>query len=83
MTNSAVTHSDTRIALNRGLHYNDSELDGLSVRGKNDSSLLESIDSNQMVRNLTAAQKYYMMDYFVTFTCNQKNILVQSLSKLG
>ena len=72
MTNSAVTHSDTRIALNRGLHYNDSELDGLSVRGKNDSSLLESIDSNQMVRNLTAAQKYYMMDYFVTFTCNQK-----------
>ena len=83
MTNAAVTHSDTRIALNRGLHYNDSELDGLSVRGKNDSSLLESIDSNQMVRNLTAAQKYYMMDYFVTFTCNKKNMLVQCLSKLG
>ena len=72
MTNAAVTHSDTRIALNRGLCYDDKELDGLSVRGKNDSALLESIDSNQMVRNLTAAQKYYLMDYFVTFTCNQK-----------
>ena len=67
MTNAAVTHSDTRIALNRGLCYDDKELDGLSVRGKNDSALLESIDSNQMVRNLIAAQYYYLMDYYYYF----------------
>ena len=71
MVNLAVTHSDTRIAMKRGLCFDEDETNCLSVRGQNDSPMLESIDSNQMVKNLTAAQKYHLMDYFVTFTCNQ------------
>ena len=35
---------------------------------------LESIDSKQIVKNLTAAQKLYLMDFFVTFTCNKKTL---------
>ena len=78
MVNLTANHSDTRIVLNRGLHVGNNETNnpssstGLSVRGKIDSGMLESIDSKQMVKNLTAAQKFYLMDYFVTFTCNQK-----------
>ena len=78
MVNLTANHSDTRIVLNRGLHVGNNETSnpssstGLSVRGENDSGMLESIDSKQMVKNLIAAQKFYLMDYFVTFTCNQK-----------
>jgi hypothetical protein len=58
--------------MNRGLTASSDESSGLAVRGKNDSALLESIDSKKMVRNLSTAQKYMKNDFFVTYTCNQK-----------
>lgn len=72
LTNLAANHCDTRIMLNRGLTAAKDESGGLGLRGKGDSGLLESIDSKQMVKNLCASQKYHSMDYFLTFTCNQK-----------
>ena len=72
LTNLSINHQDTRIVLNRGLTAAGDESGGLGLRGKGDSALLESIDSKQMVKNLCSSQKYHKMDFFLTFTCNQK-----------
>ena len=73
LTNLSVSHSDTRIVLNRGLTACEDRTGGLGVRGNHDdSALLESIDSKRIVKNLCASQKYHKMDFFLTFTCNQK-----------
>ena len=56
LTNLSVNHSDTRIVLNRCLTASDDDSGGLGIRAKNDSALLESIDSRQMVCNLSASQ---------------------------
>jgi predicted GIY-YIG superfamily endonuclease len=72
LTNLSATHFDTRVCLNRGLTSSSDELGGLGVRGQNDSGLLESFDSNEVVKNLCASQSYHFMDMFLTFTCNQK-----------
>ena len=72
MTNLSTTHFDTRVCLNRGLTSNNDALGGLGIRGKNDNGLLESFDSNAIVKNLCASQSYHFMDMFLTFTCNQK-----------
>ena len=58
--------------MNRGLTASDDDSGGLGIRAKNDSALLESIDSRQMVCNLSASQKIMKMDFFLTFTCNQR-----------
>ena len=82
MTNLAVNHEDSRIVLHRGLTVDKDSDIGLGVRGKKngDSSLLESIDSKQMVKNLSSAEKYIdSFDFFITLTCNMKKILVQEL----
>ena len=58
--------------LNRGLTVGDDKTGGLGVRGKGDSSLLESVDNKQMVRNLCMSQKFIAWDHFLTHTCNMK-----------
>ena len=73
MTNVAANHEDTRLILNRGLTVGDDKYGGLCVRGKSDNSLMSSIDSKQMVRNLCCSGKYHKWTHFLTFTCNQKN----------
>ena len=72
LTNLYVNHSDKMIVFNRGLTAAGDESGGLGLRCKNDSALLESVDSKQMVKNLCVFQKYHNMDFFLTFTCNQK-----------
>ena len=67
-----MNHSDTRMVLHKGLTVAEDELGGLEVRQKNDSALLGSVNSKQVVRNLCASQKYHHMDFFITLTCNQK-----------
>ena len=59
LTNLAANHEDTRLILNRGLTVADDVKGGLGLRGKGDSSLLESIDNKQMVKNLCFSQKYH------------------------
>ena len=74
MTNLSVNHQDSRIVLNRGLTVGeDNKNNGLALRGSNDSSLLGSIDSKQMVKNLSSSQRYIgSHDFFITLTCNMK-----------
>ena len=75
MTNLAVNHSDTRIVLHRGLTVDENSDLGLGVRGKKegDCALLGSIDSKQMVKNLSSSEKYIgKFDFFITLTCNMK-----------
>ena len=73
LVNLTCNKSDTRLILNRGLTVDTNAASGLGVRCKNDTSLFNSIDSKQMVKNLSASQKHHKMDFFLTFTCNQKS----------
>ena len=71
MANLALNRHDTRLVLNRGFQVADTS-SGLSVNGKNSSSLHDSIDSKKMVRNLCTSQKYKRFTEFLTLTCNMK-----------
>ena len=67
-----MKRQDNKIVLNRGLTV-DSEAKCAHDTGcKNDSSLFESVDNKQMVRNVCFSSEKYPMNLFLTFTCNQK-----------
>ena len=68
--NMAASQSDTRLIIERGLTVPDSKKDNLGVRGQNDSELLGSVDSKQMVKNLCTSQTKIKWSYFLTFTAN-------------
>ena len=70
LTNLTLNREDSRIVLNRGLVVATNET-GLEARGRNQSTLYDSIDSKLMVRNLCASQSFHVMHFFLTFTCNQ------------
>ena len=72
MVNLESNREDTRCIINNGLIVANDKIGGLELRGKGDSSLLESIDSQAMVRNLCSSQIWHKMDVFLTFTCNMK-----------
>lgn len=72
LSNLTMSYNDSRIVLNRGFTVDQGSSTGLGVRCKKDSSLFDSVDSKQMVKNLSASQKYHSMDFFLTFTCNMK-----------
>ena len=82
LTKLSVNHQDTRIALNRVLTASNNRSGGLCLRSKNDSTLLESINSTQMVRNLSVAQKYIKNDFFSTYACNKNNTSVRHRSRV-
>ena len=44
----------------------------IGIKYKGGSVLSQLIDLKQMEKNLCSSQKYHRMDYFLTFTCNQK-----------
>ena len=81
LTNASANHEDTRLILNRGLTVGVDKTGGLGLRGKGDSSLLESVDNKQMVRNLCMSQKYIGWDHFLTYTCNMKTHFGTALVK--
>ena len=66
-----ANHYDTRIFLNRGLQVSDGATRGLSSRGGASDNLLQSINSNKIVKGLCALNYYITMDFFNTYTCNQ------------
>ena len=73
LCNLSANHFDTRIFLQNGLTSGDDEKGGLCLRGKGgDGGLLESFDSNAIVKNLCSSQAYHSFDYFITYTVNQK-----------
>ena len=71
LVNLSLNREDSRICLNRGVTASSSET-GMTVRGGCDGLLSDSIDNKQTVRNLCASQVYHKMDFFLTFTCNQR-----------
>ena len=71
LVNHSLNREDSRIILNRGLMESTSQT-GMKVRSSDDGLLSDSIDNKQHVRNLCSSQKYHKMDFFLTFTCNQK-----------
>lgn len=73
LSNLSANHCDTGITINRGLSADKDDKGGLALRGKSDTSLMESIDSKQMGKNLCISQKFHEWNHFLTFTCNQKN----------
>ena len=55
MSNLVTNKHDSRMVVNKGLTASNDESIGLNLRGGNDStSLLDSIDSEQMIKNLMA-----------------------------
>ena len=71
LSNLTASHEDSRLIMNRGMKVDKNNSSGLGIRGKGDTSLFDSVDSQRMVNNLCASQKYHKMDYFLTYTCNQ------------
>ena len=70
LSNLTLNREDSRIIINRGL-VGSNDTSGLQVRSNHDTMLTDNVDNRQMVRNLCASQRYYAMDLFLTFTCNQ------------
>ena len=73
MANLAASQSDTRLIIDRGLTIGEDKYGNLGVRGRNDSTLLGSMDSKQMVKNLCTSQKKIQWSFFLTFTANQSH----------
>ena len=71
LNNLSINHEDYHIVLNRGLIIYSESTNGIGVTCKNNSSLFQSIDSKQIVRNLCASQKYHKMGLFITFDLNK------------
>lgn len=68
----ASNHSDTRLFSKKGMTAASDSVGGFDLRGKEDSSFLNSIDSRKIVLNLCASQEYFVWDFFLTFTCNMR-----------
>ena len=67
--NLAATQSDTRLIIDRGLTFS-KDNNNIKLRGSNDSELLGSVDSKEMVKNLCTSQSHIKWSYFLTFTAN-------------
>jgi hypothetical protein len=74
LTNISENHEETCLILNRGLTIGEDKTGGLGLRGKGDSSLLESFDNKQMVCNLCMSQKYISWDHFLKMKTNLKAV---------
>ena len=59
----------------RGFVVDNKSSIGLGVRDEGNSTLYESVDSKNMVRNLSTSQKYIKYTWFLTFTANQSGYL--------
>jgi hypothetical protein len=75
LTNLSANHQDTRVSIHRGFASAGDEFGGLGVRRQDDTSLHQSVDGTQNTKNLCASQPYHPMDYFITFSCNQKKYI--------
>ena len=72
LRNLTANKEDVRLIIDRGLQLGEYKTGGLALRGKKDSALHESIDSNENVRCLCISQKFHSWDHFLTHTCSMK-----------
>ena len=71
MANLYASRNDTRLVINRDLTVSQNKNSNLGIKGSVDSSILGSIDSKNMVKNICTSHKYISWYYFLTFTENQ------------
>ncbi len=71
MSNMALSKGDSRQIINRGFQVDANSPLGLRSRNSEHSTLTECVDSQEMVRGLSASQKYIRWGWFITFTQNQ------------
>ena len=62
---------DSRLISRNGFIVDVKSKNGISTRAKDQSALMESVDSHQAALDLAATQPYVGFDWFLTFTCNQ------------
>ena len=72
LSNLLLNSVDSRLIIARGLTCTDGNV-GLKLKSSKETSLHDSIDSKQIVKNLCASQKYLPMHFFLTFTVNQSD----------
>ena len=73
MSNMETSQCDTRLVIKTGLTVWKDKYGSLDVRNVNDSTLLGSVDSKQMMKNLCTSQKFIKWDNILTFTANQSS----------
>ena len=71
LANSALSSTDSRIIAKNGFDVCTESPNGIDARDKQQSSLIESVDSHQAALNLAATVEYEDVHLFLTFTCNQ------------
>lgn len=69
--NKASSGIDSRIIARNGFEVDVKSNNGLAARGKDESTLKESVDSHQLALDLAGTQPFIGWDLFLTFTCNQ------------
>ena len=72
LANKLLNTCHSRDIFQRGFVVDDKSSIGMSVKDKDSSNLSESIDSRQMVLNLSSSQKYVKYTWFLTFTANHR-----------
>ena len=69
--NKVSSGIDSRIIARNGFEVDVKSDNGLAARGKDESTLKESVDSHQLALDLAGTQPFIGWDLFLTFTCNQ------------
>ena len=64
MANLAASRNDKILLINRGTTVSEDKHGNLGIRGSGDSSILVSIDSKQMMKNICTSQKDISWSYF-------------------
>ena len=64
MANLDASSNDTILVINRGLTVSEYKHGNLGIIGSGDSSILGSVYSKQLVKNIDASQKYISCYYF-------------------
>ena len=83
IANLAASRNDTGLVINLGLTVSEDKHGNLAIKGRGESTILNDLDSKEMVENLCTSQKYISWSYFLTFTENQSRNLEQNLFKNG
>ncbi|KAL7539846.1 hypothetical protein ACHAXR_009663, partial [Thalassiosira sp. AJA248-18] len=69
--NKVSSGIDSRIISRNGFVVDVKSKNGITARGKDETTLKESVDSHQAALDLAATQPFVSFDWFLTFTCNQ------------
>ena len=70
LANKLLNTCNSRDIFQRGFVVDEKGVVSMTVHDKSSSGLSESVDSRQMVLNLSSSQKYVKYTWFLAFTSN-------------